>query len=84
MDRAMSPPHADLLEHGAIGLADDDQIIPLALLERGLLLGEMILPRACGEDPLLQEDGIVRDGVETLRAGWPRPWPVNFSLSISF
>jgi len=74
-------PHADLLEHGAIGRADDDQIIPLALLERGLLLGEMgycpvlVAPR----DPLLQGDGFVRDGVETLRAGWP-PDPLASEL----
>ena len=34
-------PHGDLLEHGAIGLADDDALVPLPLLERGLLLGEM-------------------------------------------
>jgi dihydroorotase len=46
---------------------------PLAMLERGLLLGEM------GERPLLvaprQHDlscgGFVREGVEALRAGWP-------------
>ena len=65
-------PHGDLLEHGAIGLADDDAVVPLPLLERGLLLGEMgscpvlIAPR----DPNLQGDGLAREGVETLRAGW--------------
>ena len=65
-------PHADLLEAGAIGLADDDAVIPIPLLEQGLLLGEMsgapilIAPR----DPSLQGDGLVREGVETLRAGW--------------
>ena len=65
-------PHADLLEHGAIGLADDDRMIPVALLERGLTLGEMgscpVLLAA--RDPRLQGDGLVREGVETLRAGW--------------
>ena len=66
-------PHADLLEHGAIGLADDDALVSLSLLERGLLLGEMgsapvlVAPR----DEELQGDGLMRDGVETLRAGWP-------------
>ena len=74
-------PHADLLEHGAIGLADDDQMIPLALLERGLSLGEMgscpVLLAA--RDPLLQGDGFVREGVETLRAGWP-PDPLASEL----
>ena len=74
-------PHADLLEHGAIGLADDDQMIPMALLERGLTLGEMgscpVLLAA--RDPLLQGDGLVREGVETLRAGWP-PDPLASEL----
>ena len=74
-------PHADLLEQGAIGLADDDRMIPLALLERGLALGEMgsrpVLLAA--RDPLLQSDGFVREGVETLRAGWP-PDPLASEL----
>ena len=66
-------PHGDLIEHGAIGLADDTAMVPSALLERGLLLGEMgscpvlVAPR----DPSLQGEGLVREGVETLRAGWP-------------
>ena len=29
-------PLGDLLDHGAIGLADDDAMVPQALLERGL------------------------------------------------
>ncbi len=69
--KALSP-HADLIEHGAIGLAEDDYSPPIDLLKQGLLLGEM------GNSPLLfaprdkniQGDGIVREGVETLRAGW--------------
>ena len=66
-------PHGDLLEHGAIGLADDDAMIPSPVLERGLLLGEMggcpvlVAPR----DPDLQGEGLVREGIETLRGGWP-------------
>jgi dihydroorotase len=73
--------HGDLLEHGAIGLADDDAIVPLALLERGLLLAEMqsapvlLAPR----DPDLQADGLAREGVETLRAGWA-PDPTSSEL----
>ena len=74
-------PHGDLLEHGAIGLADDDAMVPPPLLDRGLQLGEMgacpvlVAPR----DPALQGDGIVREGVETLRAGWP-PDPLSSEL----
>ena len=70
-------PHAEQLAAGAIGLADDDQLLPLSLLERGLRLGEMgsrpvlVAPR----DPALCQQGFVREGVEALRAGWP-PDPV--------
>ena len=71
-------PHADLLEAGAIGLADDDAVIAVPLLEQGLLLGEMsgapILIAA--RDPALQGEGLVREGVETLRAGWS-PDPIS-------
>ncbi len=69
--------HADLLQHGAIGIAGDDSILPLALLQRGLLLGEvgnkpiLIAPR----DKDIQGSGVVREGVETLRAGW-KPDPI--------
>ncbi len=65
-------PHADLLQHGAIGLAEDDSMLPIDLLQRGLLLGEMgqspvlLAPR----DKQVQASGTVREGVETLRAGW--------------
>ena len=70
-------PHGDQLAAGAIGLAGTDQVPPLALMERGLLLGEMgrspvlLAPRDAG----LSGGGFVREGVETLRAGWP-PDPV--------
>ena len=74
-------PHGDLLEHGAVGLADDDRILPLPLLERGLGLGEMgsapVLLAA--RDPALQGDGMVREGIETLRAGW-NPDPISSEL----
>ena len=78
-------PHADLIEHGAIGIADDDFMLPLPLLERGLLLGDMgaapvlLAPR----DPDLQGDGMARACVETLRAGWA-PDPLSSeSLPVS-
>lgn len=70
-------PHADQLAAGALGLACHDQLPPLALLERGLLLGEMgprpvlVAPR----DGSLTAGGFVREGVDALRAGWP-PDPV--------
>jgi dihydroorotase len=65
--------HRDQLQAGAIGLAGGDHLPPLALLERGLLLGEM------GQRPVLLSPrqaelgcgGFVREGVEALRAGWP-------------
>ncbi len=70
-------PHADQLAAAALGLACHDQLPPLALLERGLLLGEMgqrpvlVAPR----DRSLTGGGFVREGVDALRAGWP-PDPV--------
>tara|TARA_B100001250_G_scaffold405143_1_gene422127 strand:- start:73 stop:1347 length:1275 start_codon:yes stop_codon:yes gene_type:complete len=65
--------HAELLQNGAIGLADDDFTPPIELLKQGFLLGEMkkspvlIAPR----DKDLQAGGMSRQSVETLRAGWP-------------
>jgi dihydroorotase len=70
--------HSELLQNGAIGLADDDTMIPVDLLNRGLKLEEigvspiLIAPR----DLAIQEDGIVRECVEALRAGWA-PDPVT-------
>jgi len=64
--------HADLLQHGAVGLAEDDYCLPPSLLKQGLVLGEMgsapvlIAPK----DEKIQGNGMVREGVETLRAGW--------------
>ncbi|MAR05752.1 MAG: dihydroorotase [Cyanobium sp. NAT70] len=78
-------PHGDQLEHGAIGLAEDDAMLQLPLLDRGLLLAEMgeapvlLAPR----DTALQDAGMVREGVETLRAGWT-PDPLSSeSLPVS-
>ncbi len=65
--------HAEQLAAGALGLAASDHLPPLALLERGLRLGEMgahpvlLAPR----DPSLAQEGFVRERVEALRAGWP-------------
>ncbi len=65
-------PHDALLKNGAIGIAEDDSIISLTLLKRGLLSGEigrnpvLMAPR----DKAIQGNGIVREGVATLRAGW--------------
>jgi len=65
--------HAEQVAAGAMGLAASDHLPPLALLERGLRLGEMgsrpvlLAPR----DPSLGQEGFVRERVEALRAGWP-------------
>ena len=64
--------HSDLLKYGAIGLADDDFIPPIELLKQGFSLKEMkespviVAPR----DKALQAEGMSRQSVETLRAGW--------------
>ncbi len=73
--------HSDLLQNGAIGLADDDFTPPIELLKQGFLLGEMreapvlIAPR----DKSLQAGGMSRQSVNTLRAGWP-PDPVESEI----
>lgn len=83
-DRELAP-HLEQREAGAIGLAGSENLPPLPLLERGLLLGEMakqpvlIAPRQadlCG-------GGFVREGVETLRAGWPPDPAVSESLPLA-
>tara|TARA_Y100001968_G_scaffold310906_1_gene332301 strand:- start:4479 stop:5741 length:1263 start_codon:yes stop_codon:yes gene_type:complete len=74
-------PHANLIGHGAIGIAEDNTIPSIPLLKKALLLGEI------GHSPLLlaprdmeiQGNGMVREGVETLRAGWP-PDPVESEI----
>ncbi len=76
--------HREQLHAGAIGLAGGDHLPPLALLERGLLLGEM------GERPLLLAPrqpelccgGFVRESVEGLRAGWPLDPPLSETLPL--
>ena len=76
--------HADQLAAGAIGLACGDEQPPLSLLERGLALGEMggapvlVAPRQAS----LTASGFVREGIETLRAGWPPDPTVSESLPL--
>ena len=76
--------HAEQITAGALGVAGTDQLPPLALLERGLRLGEMgahpvlLAPR---ESSLCQE-GFVRERVEALRAGWPTDPPLSESLPL--
>ena len=66
-------PHGDQLAAGAVGLACGDHCPPIALLERGLRLGEqgaaplLVAPR----DPAIAGGGFVREGADALRAGWP-------------
>ena len=77
-------PHGDQLACGAIGLAEGPATPPLPLLERALTLGEMgeapllLAPR----DPALSQQGFVRAGVETLRAGWPADPPISETLPL--
>jgi len=73
--------HSDLLQNGAIGLADDDFTPPIELLKQGFSLREMkespILIAA--RDSSLQAGGMSRQSVETLRAGWP-PDPIESEI----
>ena len=65
--------HTNLLQNGAIGLADDDFMPPIELLKQGFSLGDikrspiLVAPR----DKSLQAGGMSRQSVDTLRAGWP-------------
>jgi dihydroorotase len=65
--------HSDQLAAGACGLAGSATLPPLALLERGLRLGEteqhpvLVAPR----DLSFTQQGFVRERVEALRGGWP-------------
>ncbi|MFQ6539023.1 MULTISPECIES: hypothetical protein [Aphanothece] len=73
--------HAEQIEAGAVGLAAAAECPPWPLLERGLLLAEagdapvLVAPRLAA----LTSGGFVREGVESLRAGWP-PDPVHSEL----
>ena len=65
--------HGDLLEAGAVGLSDGRSMPAIALLDRALTLGEMnaaplLIPPL---DLALRGEGLLREGVNALRAGWP-------------
>ena len=66
-------PQRELLAMGAIGLAGSAELPALNLLQRSLQLGEMaarpllLAPRQRN----LAAEGLVRERVEALRAGWP-------------
>ena len=74
--------HGDLIAAGAIGLSAGEQIPSTHLLDRALMLGEMagapvlIAPHDSG----LRGDGMIREGVETLRAGWPADPTISETL----
>ena len=70
--------HSELLQNGAVGLADDDFTPPIELLKRGFALGEMKTAPVliAARDKSLQDGGLSRQSVETLRAGWP-PDPIE-------
>ncbi len=66
-------PHADLIEAGAVGLSDGARMPPVPLLDRALTLGEsgsspVLIPPL---DIALRGEGLLREGPEALRAGWP-------------
>ena len=73
--------HAELLQNGAIGLADDDFMPPIEFLKQGFSLGEMkespvlLAPR----DKSIQAEGMSRQSVDTLRAGCP-PDPIESEI----
>ena len=77
-------PHGDLLQAGALGLAHGTDLPPLPLLERALLAGEaddcpwLLAPRQSS----LCQGGFVRDGVETLRLGWPADPAVSETMPL--
>ena len=66
-------PHADLIEAGAVGLSDGNNMPPVPLLDRAFTLGEsglspVLIPPL---DAVLRGEGLLREGPEALRAGWP-------------
>ncbi len=69
--------HRELINKGAIGLADDDYMQSYELLKKGFELGEinsnpiLIAPR----DRNIQGKGFARESIEALRAGW-NPDPI--------
>ena len=77
-------PHADLIEAGAVGLSDGAVMPPASLLERALTMGEaktfpVLIPPL---DAILRGEGLVREGPEALRAGWPTDPPSSETLPL--
>ena len=77
--------HADLLEAGALGLSDGRSMPPIALLDRALTLGDMgstpvLIPPL---DLALRGEGLLREGVSALRAGWPSDPASSETLPLS-
>ena len=73
--------HSELLQHGVIGLSDDDFTPPIELLKQGFSIGEMKnLPVLIAtRDRVVQAEGMSRHSVETLRAGWA-PDPIESEI----
>ncbi|MCP9809626.1 dihydroorotase [Cyanobium sp. HWJ4-Hawea] len=77
-------PQAEQLAAGAVGLAGADGMPPLALLERGLTLGDMadapllVAPRQAE----LTAGGFVRESVQALRSGWPGDLRISESFPL--
>ena len=77
--------HADLLDAGAVGLSDGRSMPPIALLDRALTLGDM------GSAPVLipplnlalRGEGLLRESVCALRAGWPSDPASSETLPLS-
>ena len=77
-------PHADLIEAGAVGLSDGATMPPVPLLDRALTLGEsgsspVLIPPL---DLVLRGEGLLREGPEALRAGWPTDPPSSETLPL--
>ena len=77
-------PHADLIEAGAVGLSDGAIMPPVPLLDRALTLGEsgsspVLIPPL---DAVLRGEGLLREGPEALRAGWPTDPPSSETLPL--
>jgi dihydroorotase len=78
-------PHADLIEAGAVGLSDGASMPPVPLLDRALTLGEsgsspVLIPPL---DIVLRGDGLLREGPEALRGGWPTDPASSETLPLS-
>jgi len=73
--------HSELLQHGVVGLSDDDFTPPIELLKQGFSIGEMknVPVLIATRDRVVQAEGMSRHSVETLRAGWA-PDPIESEI----